>query len=224
MEKNLEVELKFQVLDELQTKNFLKNLKFLGEKRTIDVYLDTKDGDLYKRGIFIRIRDNKKLEFKFNLADIQSKKFSKHEHCDEFSFPLPLTRDSIRKINEVCRILGLKEVSSLEELKSKNNLIDSIIIDKVRQKFTDGKFEYSFDDVKDLGKFLEIEYKASSNEDMEKIKEEMREKLKGLNLKLITTGYNELYWRKNNFELYLQGRYLLEEDYEKYRKNITREL
>jgi hypothetical protein len=36
MEKNLEVELKFQVLDELQTKNFLKNLKFLGEKRTID--------------------------------------------------------------------------------------------------------------------------------------------------------------------------------------------
>jgi predicted adenylyl cyclase CyaB len=219
MEKNLEVELKFQVLDELQTKNFLKNLKFLGEKRNVDVYLDTKDGDLYKRGIFIRIRDNKKLEFKFNLADIQSKEFSKHEHCDEFSFPLPLTQDSIRKINEVCRILGLKEALSLEELKSKNNLIDSIVIDKVRQKFTDGKFEYSFDDVKDLGKFLEIEYRASSDEDAEKIKEEMREKLKGLNLKLITTGYNELYWRKNNFELYLQGRYLLEEDYEKYRKN-----
>jgi predicted adenylyl cyclase CyaB len=219
MEKNLEVELKFQVLDELQTKNFLKNLKFLGEKRNVDVYLDTKDGDLYKRGIFIRIRDNKKLEFKFNLADIQSKEFSKHEHCDEFSFPLPLTQDSIRKINEVCRILGLKEALSLEELKSKNNLIDSIVIDKVRQKFTDGKFEYSFDDVKDLGKFLEIEYKASSDEDVEKIKEEMREKLKSLNLKLITTGYNELYWRKNNFELYLQGRYLLEEDYEKYRKN-----
>jgi adenylate cyclase class IV len=219
MEKNLEVELKFQVLDELRTKNFLKNLKFLGEKRTIDVYLDTKDGDLYKRGIFIRIRDNKKLEFKFNLADIQSKEFSKHEHCDEFSFPLPLTQDSIRKINEVCRILGLKEALSLEELKSKNNLIDSIVIDKARQKFTDGKFEYSFDDVKDLGKFLEVEYRASSDEDVEKIKEEMREKLKGLNLKLITTGYNELYWRKNNFELYLQGRYLLEEDYEKYRKN-----
>jgi len=208
MEKSLEVELKFQVLDEMQVKNFLKNLKFLGEKRNVDVYLDTKDGDLYKRGIFIRIRDNKKLEFKFNLADIRSKEFSKHEHCDEFSFPLPLTQDSIRKINEVCRILSLKEVSSLEELKSTNNLIDSIIIDKVRQKFT----------VKNLGKFLEIEYKASSDEDVEKIKEEMREKLKGLNLKLITTGYNELYWRKNNFELYLQGRYLLEEDYEKYMK------
>jgi hypothetical protein len=132
---------------------------------------------------------------------------------------LALTQDSIRKINEAYKVLGLREISSLEELRSKNNLIDSIVIDKVRQKFTDGKFEYSFDDVKDLGEFLEVEYKASSDEGVERIKEEMREKLKSLSLKLITTGHNELYWRKNNFELYLQGRYLLEEDYEKYRKN-----
>lgn len=132
---------------------------------------------------------------------------------------MALTQDSIRKINEAYKVLGLREISSLEELRSKNNLIDSIVIDKVRQKFTDGKFEYSFDDVKDLGEFLEVEYKASSDEGVERIKEEMREKLKSLSLKLITTGHNELYWRKNNFELYLQGRYLLEEDYEKYRKN-----
>jgi len=220
MEKNIEVELKFQVLDEPQIKEFLKNLRFINERRVVDIYLDTKDGDLYKKGIFIRVRDNKGLDFKFNLADFQNQdKVSMHEHCDEFSFSLPLSNDSIESINKISRILSLKEITnrSLEELKAENNLIDSIVIDKIRQKFTDGKFEFSFDDVKGLGKFIEIEFLASEKDDLEKIKKEMRKRLNGLKLKLTTTGYNEVYWRKYNFNLYLQGRYLFEEDYDKYR-------
>ena len=221
MKRDIEVELKFQVLDEPQIKEFLKNLDFIDKKRVVDIYLDTEDGDLYKKGVFIRIRDNKNLDFKFNLADFQDQdKLSMHEHCDEFSFPLPLSNDSLGSINKICRILNLREItsSSLEELKTKNNLIDSIMIDKIRQKFTDGRFKISFDDVKYLGKFIEIELLASEKDDLEEIKKEMRKRLNGLRLKLITTGYNEVYWRKHDFNLYLQGRYLFEEDYEKYRK------
>lgn len=218
--KNIEVELKFQVLDDAQIDKFLGGFQFVDKKRIVDIYLDTRGGDLYKRGIFVRVRDNKKLDFKFNLADFQNQnKLSRHEHCNEFSFSLPILEVSVAPINEISRILTMKEISNpdLEEFKNKNNLIDSMIIDKFRQRYSDGRFEYSFDDVKGLGKFIEIEQMASPEDNLEKIKDEIRKKLDHLKLKLITTGYNEIYWRKHDFNLYLQGRYLFEEDYEKYR-------
>jgi predicted adenylyl cyclase CyaB len=213
MKKNIEIEFKFQVLDKEQIENFLKNLNFIGEKKIVDIYLDTEKGDLYKKGVFIRIRNNKTLDFKFNLEDFQNLKMkSNHEHCDEYSFPLPLTNESIESINQVCKILSLQgiEAAALEELKNINNFTDSMIIDKVRKKYSDGEFEYSFDDIKELGLFLEIEAHASDKKNLEKIKEEMKKKIQNLKLKLVTTGYNELYWRKYNFELYKQGRYFLE--------------
>ena len=220
MKKNIEVELKFQILNDVQIEEFLRNLEFINTKRIVDIYLDTGEGDLYKKGVFIRIRDNKKLDFKFNLADFQNQnKLSWHEQCDEFSFNLPLVKDSIASINRICKTLNLKKITTpnLKEFKNKNSLIGSMVIDKIRREYTDGKFQYSFDDVKELGKFIEIEFPASKEDNLEKIKNEMRKKLNNLKLKLITTGYNEVYWRKYNFDLYLQGRYLFKEDYKKYR-------
>lgn len=221
--KNIEVELKFQVLDPAQLENFLGGFQFIDKKRMVDVYLDTKDGDLYKKGIFVRIRDSKKLDFKVNLADFQNQdKISWHEQCSEFSFSLPLVGTSVGPINKICKTLNIKEIVSpnVEELKCRNDLIDSMVIDKIRQRYSDGRFEYSFDDIKGLGKFIEIELLASPEDNLEEIKDDMRARLRGLKLKLITTGYNEVYWRKYDFNLYLQGRYLFEEDYEKYRLKI----
>jgi len=207
---SIEIELKFQILDESQVKVFLKNLNFISKKRIVDVYLDTKDADLFKKGFFIRIRDNKTLDFKYNLEDVERK----HEHCEEHSFSLPLTTDSLDSINKICKVLGLVEIMnpSLGELKIKNNLIDSMIVDKLRERYKDEDFGFCFDDVKEMGKFLEIETNVLSEDDIEKIKNKMREKIKDLKLKLITTGYNELYWKKHNIEIYKQGRYHLEED------------
>lgn len=223
MKKNIEIELKYQVLDKGQIREFLKELTFVNTKRIVDIYLDTKDGDLYKKGIFIRVRNNETLDFKYNLEDFQnSKKVSMHDQCDEYSLPLPLTNKSLEAINQNCKILGLIEISNpdLEELKSRNNLIDSMIIDKIRQKFKDKEFEYSSDNVKGLGKFLEIEAEGQEGQDFEEVKKRIRKKVENLKLKLITTGYNEVYWRKYNFDLYLQGRYLFEEDYKKYGQGI----
>ncbi len=207
---SIEIELKFQILDETQIKEFLKNLDFISRKRIVDIYLDTKDADLYKKGFFIRIRDNKTLDFKFNLEDLEKK----HEHCEEHSFSLPLTSNSLEKINKVCKVLDLIGIMnpSLEELKTKNNFIDSMVIDKIRQRYKDENFGFCFDDVKNMGKFLEIEAHVSNEKNIEKIKNRMREKIKNLKLKLITTGYNELYWKKHNPEIYKQGKYHLEED------------
>ena len=220
MKKYIEIELKYQIKDENQIQEFLKKITFVGKKRIVDTYLDTKDGDLYKKGIFIRVRDNKILDFKYNLEDFRNlNQVSSHEQCDEYSLPLPLTNDSIKVINKNCKILGLVGISNpdLEEFKIKNNLINSVVIDKIREKFRDGEFEYSFDDVKRLGKFFEIEKEGKEGENFKEVKREIRERVKDLKLKLITAGYCEAYWRKYDFDLYLQGRYLFKEDYKKYR-------
>lgn len=221
--KEKELELKFQVLNKEQLNNFLGKLKFLKRVSTKDVYLDTKDANLYKKGIFVRIRDGSKLQIKFNYSDIiNQNKLSMHEICSEYSFNLPLSKNDVEKLNEVLKILSLNQISSssIHELKERNSLVDSIVIEKEREIFTDGKFLITVDKVKDLGTFLEIEAKVKDDEDVEEIKKEMLNLVKNLDLKRITTGYNELWWRKHDFNVYLQGRYLLEEDYEKFRKQV----
>lgn len=208
-EKNIELEIKYQVLDEKQLKDFLKNLEFLGKKQEIDVYFDTLSGDLYKKRCFIRVRNNKSIDFKYKLPDI------KHNECfKDYSFTLPLTKNSLSKINQICKVLELKEMktSNLEKFKTDNHFVSSMIIDKIREKYKDKKFEYCLDNIKGLGVFLEIEYLVANEKEVEKLKEEMKDRVKELKLKRITIGNCGLYWRKYNFNLYRQGRYILEED------------
>ena len=217
MKKKLEVELKFAVLDPEQVKVFLDRKKFIVVQRIRDVYLDTDQADLFKRGIFIRIRNDKKLDFKFNAKEFgKHGQYNLHDHHDEFSFRLPLTKKSVGQIEKICRILLLKPIvqPSVDVLKKTNNLIDSIVVDKKRRIYRDELFEYSFDEVKGLGIYLEIENLNPSVESVAEMKEQMLIKLKGLKIKHLNVGYNELYWRKHNFEVYKQGLYLLKEDYQ----------
>lgn len=223
MSKSLEVELKFEILDNDSLQLFLNNLNLHGQKRVKDIYLDTADGDLFKKGVFIRIRNGKTLDFKFNPDQIDigfSSKKADHTHCDEYNFNLPLSRDSLNELNEVSKRLKLKSIkkADLEEFKKANKLTESVVVDRQRSSYHADDFEILFDEVENLGNYLEIEYIGSDLNDIENIKKEMREILKSLRLRFINTGYNELYWRKHNFDLYLQGKYLLDEDFEKYRK------
>ena len=65
---SIEIELRYEVLDGVKLQPFIQKLTLLHTKRVFDVYLDTPGGDLRRRGIFVRIRDNKKLDIKFNRA------------------------------------------------------------------------------------------------------------------------------------------------------------
>lgn len=224
MEKSIEVELKYQVMNKAELSTFLKNLKLKNQKTVKDIYLDTNDGDLFKRGIFIRIRNNTSLDFKFNLAEVQKKITDMpfdHSHCDEYTCSVPLPKDALPELNTISVLLGMKKVkkASLSEFMAENSLIESVKVDRKRAIYTAGKFDIVIDIVKGLGDFLEIEYMTSDVKNLENVKDEMREYLKEYNLKYINTGYNELYWRKHNFKLYLEGKYLLDEDFEKFRKN-----
>jgi adenylate cyclase class IV len=224
MAKSIEVELKFEVLNKSELSSFLKNLELKSKKRVKDLYLDTLDGELFKKGIFIRLRNGSSLDFKFNLAEVQKEISDQpfdHSHCDEYTFSVPLKDDVLNELNEVASLLGMKTLKKAElpTFKKLNNLIESVKVDRKRSIYKAGQFDIVIDEVDNLGNYLEIEYMTSDNSNLEKVKNDMRDYLKNLQLKYINTGYNELYWRKNNFPLYLQGKYLLDEDFVKFRKN-----
>ena len=206
--KNIEVEFRFQVTDEEKARDFLGRLEFIKKSKQKDVYFDTESGDFYKRGIFIRTRDGRSLDFKFNLED------NAHEDCDEHSFSIPLTPKDKRRLNTVCKKLGLKmpKVIGFEDFRNINNLKEFVVIEKVREKFKDNEFTYVFDDVRGFGFFIEIESMAMAGSDLEILKKRMKEKVSILNPEFIPVGYIEFFVREMDFNLYKQGMYLFDED------------
>lgn len=214
VKKAIEVEFKFEVLHPEKVR-FLEELEFRGEKTVNDIYLDTKNADLFRRGIFVRIRNGKTLDFKFNPEQFDAKPGEGiHEHCMEYNFSLPLQKNDLPKLNEVLGDLELLPISvaDLDSLRKQNQWIDSQVFNKTRKKYAKPPFEYCLDEVENFGTFLEIEATTQDRREAEKLKEKIREDAQKLDLKLITTGYNELWWRKNDHDIYRQGKFLLEED------------
>lgn len=213
-EEAIEVEFKFQVLNPEKVR-FLQELDFKEEKKVNDIYLDTETADLFKRGIFVRIRNGKTLDFKFNPEQFDTKPGEGiHEQCMEYNFSLPLQKNDLPKLNEVLGTLGLPKIvqADLESLKKQNQWIDSQVFNKTRKKFVQSPFEYCLDEVENFGTFLEIEATTQDQEEAERLKEQIRKDAQKLDLQLITTGYNELWWKKYKPEIYWQGKFLLEED------------
>jgi adenylate cyclase class IV len=223
MTRSIEIELKFEVLDHEQIERFASVLKPIEAKHIEDVYLDTDNGGLFKRGIFMRIRNSEKFDIKFNLEDMTKTldDTMDHTHCDEVSIALPFTSSTLATTNETLATLGLDTMSepSLEDLKTRNYLTESMAIDKQRLSYSAGDFRIDIDMVQNLGEYLEIEKMADERADRDRIISQMHQQLSGLALRHVDVGYNELYWRKHNFELYLLGKYLLFEDRLKYRPN-----
>lgn len=170
----------------------------------------------------MRIRNNSTFDIKFNQEDITKSLNDtiEHTHCDEVSVQLPLTEEAIATVNETLKTLKLAPMISpaLDEFMQRNSLVHSLIIDKQRTSYGDSDFHIDIDTVEGLGEYLEIEKMTDEHADRDAILLQMKERLKGLPLKHVDVGYNELYWRKHNFDLYLQGKYLLVEDREKYRQ------
>jgi adenylate cyclase class IV len=218
----IEIESKFEILDKSSLDSFLNNLTFIGEKHIVDQYYDTKDGNLFKQGVFVRNRDKQKLDFKFNLEDFQNDLHdNNHEHWDEFSYQFPISQ--VSSFNHVCKLLSLKPYvakgpndpityATLQEWLDDNNLVKSVTIDKNRKTYRDDIFLYQIDQVERLGTYLEIETEVTERSKIKKLKKEMKERIKYLKLKLVSTGYYELFLRKHNFNLYLEGKYVLAED------------
>ncbi len=205
---NIEFELKAWAPSENKLKQLLSDFKKeRTEKFQKDVYFDTNQKELYKLGIFTRIRDGKLIEIKFNpnMTD------NSHLDCEETRFDLPLSQSSISTLKDFFGQLGIHNNGNInhedgESTLQSFELFKFVTITKKREVYTMPGVEFCVDIVKDLGTFIEIE---SVNQDLSK---KYQEWANNEGLKLIPVGYVELYLRKHDFPTYMTGRYLLDED------------
>jgi predicted adenylyl cyclase CyaB len=211
---HIEIELRYEVLKPEQLVPFLASFEKLHQKHDVDIYLDNPQALLYQKGIFIRIRNGKKLDIKFNRATLDNPDLAIQDYCEEHSFALPLQEKDLSKLNKLLISLNLQPmaVADLEHLKSANNFDEHYRVDKMRTSYKHDSFTVCLDEVADLGMFLEIELMANTIEDLAAVKQQMQQLIKGLDLAPLKTGYGTLLLRKKHFEHYLQGRFILEED------------
>lgn len=201
----IEVELKLEV------NKFpdVGNLQLVKENHIVDVYYDTPDYKLISTGNFLRNRDNKNVDFKLNVGDLT------HTYCKETNFKYAgFTHPS--SLQQIFKNIGLKYSSnfnSFEEFLKVNNLSQLAVIDKYRKVYKFEDLEISFDEAKDIGNFIEIEYDLPDGSEVnrEEIVKYMLDKMTANNLiadySFVKIGYVELYLKKHNPHAYNLGLY-----------------
>jgi len=212
--KNIEIELRYQVMNPSELSDFFKPMEYLDSKHVVDTYLDTPDLKLYQRGIYVRIRNNKKLDIKFNRANLDNPNLPRQDYCEEHSFALPLQNEDLTRLNTVLTSIDLKttSIADLSQIQTINNFSSQYVVDKKRTSYKHAVFTFCVDVLENFGTYLEIELMAQNADHIESVKKEMHLLLLPLSLQPLRLGYTEMVLRKNRFDDYCRGRYALEEN------------
>ena len=146
----IELELKY----ELNTiPSSVGKLKIIKQKEQEDIYYDTPNYDLLRKGNFLRVRDGKRMEFKLFAGD------TSHLFCQETVYNLDSFDSNQENINKILASLDLKPVENLNSFKQIcdiNNLQILCPIVKHRTSYTyDENCTISIDQVDNLGLFME---------------------------------------------------------------------
>lgn len=182
-----EVEILVEVFDKKEEAiRNLASLKFLGDKKTLDIYfVDPKRDDL-------KPDNNGQLKncLRIRNKDEESSVAYKVDHFDKkgiwlYSDEYETIVSDFLKTRDIFEKLGFKELIKIENTKS---------------TFVNEDYEIVLEDVKDLGIFMEVErHNVDDNEDIIEVKEEIWNWIKKLNIKVgleLTMGKPELMLRK----------------------------
>lgn len=215
MSEYLEIEKKYQVngasLDDL-----LAHFEYVGEKRVVDEYVDTAEGEWYQRGIFIRIRNGGSLDIKFNPDHLDKTDATDHVACHEYNFREPFGEGEAEQLRILKNLIGLEieGVDSFATLLERNQLESLMVIDKSRKTYGNEDFVAVIDNIQGLGIFLEIEYTGPEGRSLESVLEEIDRLMKAVPATPLNSGSFEMILREQNYELYRKGKYLLADDLE----------
>lgn len=164
-----------------------------------DQYFDTESRELFLAGVFVRLRNGRRLDIKYNanLTDIS------HSHCSDTGYDYPLDDVSL---NEIQTFIGEFINADLT-----SNLLGSVLrpfvkITKLRKDYRATGLTISVDEVTGLGLFAEVE--AESPKYVTAMNDLFRENA----LTNLPIGYVELYLRLHEYPLYIRGRYVLSSD------------
>ena len=204
IEIELKCELSPQLLDKVREKT--QGMKFNGTVHNQDMYYDTPTWDLLRRAVFVRVRNNRQVEFKFN-EDITQEHGQVHERV----FPLEAYPTQADKATTLFAYFLPTWIAaaSFEEAVKKNGLIELVSIDNTREAYVSEDIALSIDHVKGLGNFLEVETHCEEGADTSQAQARLQAFVSDLNVQHIKVGYVELWLYKHNTAAYQAGRYHL---------------
>lgn len=172
MDREIEIQVKIEKKEKLL--EFLKKEgKFVFEKHQIDEYFSPISDDfLKKRPVknWLRLR-NADRKYSINYKNWHFDKSGKSNFCDEYE----------TKVEDLGQMKKILEALKFESI---------VVVDKIRKIWNYGDYEIAIDSIKNLGDFVEIEYKSNNKDvDPKKITDVMIEFLKKIGVGKIERNY-----------------------------------
>lgn len=207
----IEFEVKYQLKTMFDEKK-LVDCTFLREGYEEDIYYDTPNYELLKKGNFMRLRNNNRIDFKLDLGD------SEHLFCKETKFSIDsINENNVNYLNifKSLNINTCKTFDSFFSFINNNNFQILAPIKKHRKvyKTSDG-IKVTIDVAEDIGLFIEAEIQLDDNtvinkqDIMDRITLSMKKhKILDQSFSVINIGYVELYLLKNNKKAYNLGKF-----------------
>lgn len=171
--KDIEIEIQVNIEKTKPLIGFLKNnAELKGEKHQIDEYFSPPHRDFVEQRPvkeWLRLR-NSEGSFSINYKHWYFDKEGRSHHCKEYETKI----ESVEQMKKVFKALNFKHL---------------VRVDKKRKIWTYKNYEITLDSIRNLGDFVEIEYKGKKNADPKKITEEMVQLLKNLGCGRIKRNY-----------------------------------
>jgi len=172
--KNIEIEIQVNIENSKQLLEFLdKNGKFIGEKHQIDEYFSPAHRNFLKprpMHEWLRLRDSNG-KYSINYKNWHFDDSGKSYHGDEYESKI----EDLKQVKEILEALDFKMC---------------VEVDKLRKIWIYKDYEVAVDSVKNLGSFVEIEYKGKDDDvDPKKATEGMIAFLKGVGVGKIKRNY-----------------------------------
>jgi adenylate cyclase class IV len=198
-----EFEIKVELHAPDDAAELLRSLRLVKSEFVTDVYFDTVKRELFKRGVFLRLRNCSTLEVKFN-PDIGD---ASHLSCQEHRYTLPLSACDKQGITEFLEAhIDCRHGPFESDPFALFQLEEFVRIVKERTVYCGGETEVSLDRIPGLGDFLEVEARGPTG------RQSAVEFCAKNGLRNLPLGYVELWLRKHDFSTYRTGRYVLPED------------
>jgi adenylate cyclase class 2 len=174
MTKDIEIEIQVQIQKSKKLLSFLeKEARFIGEKHQIDKYFSPAHRNFI--GVrpvdeWLRLRDSSG-KYSINYKYWHRDKDGRSHYCDEYESEI----ESLDQLEKIFKVLNTKEI---------------VIVDKTRKLYLYKDYEIAIDTIKNLGNFVEIEFKGKLGKSKPgEITKEMIEFLKKFNCGTISRNY-----------------------------------
>lgn len=207
----IEVERKYEIPLAVwpQVQQRLGEMQFIGEIDNSDYYFDTVTFTLFRQAVFVRVRNQQRIEFKYNeQAD------AAHTHCREEVFSLAPDPHQAAQMHALfARFLpGWHPARTAQERLARNVLHELARIENHRTRYSWQGLIVCVDRVARLGDFLEIEAQCQQEEEIPQALSRIERVTEGLALPEVRVGYVERWLRLYRPQVYAFGKYQEEPD------------